>query len=291
MIPFEKWHGLGNDFVVVRAEDLPSAPVDYAAWCDRHRGIGADGVLVVSERATGEGLDMVVHNADGSVPEICGNGIRCAVLSWARRRGLERGNVEVGTGAGPRMCRFERGEVEVEMGRARLAPVEPAVLLPDADWVGEPGHVRSAAVDMGNPHLVLFGAWPGPIDAGVAARLEHHEAFPARANVSFVRPDAVSEPGGGEGEGGAAGLDVRVWERGVGFTDACGTAACASAAAAVAAGMVATGAPVPVRLPGGTLTITIRDPAGDGTDGGAVCMRGPAIHVFDGTVPSELGGA
>jgi diaminopimelate epimerase len=278
VIPFEKWHGLGNDFVVVRADDLPDAPIDYSAWCDRHRGVGADGVLVVSDRPGDSGLDMVVHNADGSVPEICGNGIRCAVLSWARRRGLVEGTVEVGTGAGTRLCRFTDGEVEVEMGRARLAPVEPAVLLPDADWVGEPGSVRSAAVDMGNPHLVLFGGWPGSIDAGVAARLEHHEAFPARANVSFVRFGGSAE----------AGLDVRVWERGVGFTAACGTAACASAAAAVAAGLATAGAPVPVHLPGGTLRITISESVADGADGGAVAMRGPAAHVFDGEISSEL---
>jgi diaminopimelate epimerase len=274
-IPFEKMHGLGNDFVVVRADALGGRDVGalVARWCERRRGIGADGVLVVSDE-TEEGFAMRVHNRDGSIPEICGNGIRCAVLSWAARRGLVEGEVVVGTGAGPKRCRWAGGEVTVEMGPARLeAPHLPPASTSGARLARVAVTVAGAereglAVSMGNPHLVLFAEhWPA-IAAEEARLLEHHPGFPERANVSFA-----TEPREGRSR-------VTVFERGVGFTQACGSAACATAVAAVASGRLGGvgQARLSVELPGGVLVVEV------GEELERVAMTGPATRVYAGAI-------
>ncbi len=258
---FAKYHGLGNDFVVVEAEDLRAISAEDARWlCDRRRGVGADGVLVVLPAAGPDAAArMRVINADGSVPEMCGNGVRC-VAELLRARASGQGEVlaalTLETDAGPRVCVFEEGGVSVDMGLVRV------------DGIVE---VRAAGttfalrrVDAGNPHAVTFSAVDEATLREVGPALSTSPAFPGGANVEFARREGDR-------------LVVVVWERGVGPTQACGTGACAAAAAACAEGLFQNDAPIRVALPGGSLTITC-------SRSGRTSMRGPAELVFEGTV-------
>jgi diaminopimelate epimerase len=251
---FAKLHGLGNDFLLLdlRGGGEPLAPHRALELCDRHRGVGGDGVLTLLR-----GGRMLVQNADGSVPEMCGNGARCAAL-WIATEGCTRpasAHVELLTDAGPRPCMVEapearRGMVEVDMGIARL---EPAKRL---------SHWEAIPVSMGNPHRVIFVA------AG-ASRLAA-EAGPGmcqaeNANIEFVE------------QRGPQRYAAFVWERGAGLTQACGTGACAVAAAAVARGDAPRDCDIVVELPGGGLSLRV-----DGQ--GRVRMRGPAELVFLGEI-------
>jgi len=271
-----KYEGLGNDFVVLdrRASGVDVSPSASRALCDRRRGVGADGVLVLlpSERAAAR---MVVHNADGSLAEMCGNGLRC-VAKYLLDREPGRDALEVETGAGVLPARARRAsgevvEVEIELGPARLqAPHLPpgpgggpfvAAPVPGLDWPG-------TAVSMGNPHLVLLGA-PAEVVREHGPRLEHLPGFPDRTNV-----EAVSRAG--------EGLRVWVWERGSGLTDACGTGAAASVAAALVAGWVQPEVFVPVELPGGRLAVRVS------ADLQRTTLRGPARFVFTAELPEAL---
>ena len=254
---FVKYHGLGNDFVVVDGPLMDAARA--ARLCDRHRGLGADGVLtLLPPRTPGAAATMHIHNADGSVALMCGNGIRCVARHLAETRGLS-GPLTIDTDSGPRACTVHRGpggEVEavsVEMGPARL--------LGEQLFTVGGEKLRAVRVDMGNPHAVLFDEPTVPRAARVGPAIERQ--VPGGVNVGFVRP----WPGG---------LDLVVWERGCGVTDACGTGACAAAVASVQAGTIPAGQPVEVRLPGGAHTITVWP------DLSRVTMRGPAERVFQG---------
>ncbi|MCC7541361.1 MAG: diaminopimelate epimerase [Deltaproteobacteria bacterium] len=275
---FEKHEGLGNDFVVVDVADLPAGGLSSELarrLCDRHRGVGADGVLVVG-RDAGAGLSMDVINADGSTSEMCGNGLRC-VVRFAAAHGWLAGHATttVRTGAGPLACTLlPGGEVEVDMGRPELSRAR-IPMAGEGDSLDVPldvgaRRVRVTCCALGNPHATTFD----PIDAGERAALgpaiELHPVFPARVNVGFAT--ALDR--------GAA-IDLTVWERGVGFTQACGTGACAAAIAAVRTGRSAPDRPIVVHLPGGDLTITVA------ADLARVLMRGPARHVYSGDVELE----
>ena len=273
MEPFFKFHALGNDFVVV---DRRATGVDFEAervrWlCDRHHGIGADGVLAILP-APGAVARMVVHNADGSVAEMCGNGIRCVARYLAERDPARPSHLLLDTGAGQKDCALEWdgarvARVTVDMGPAAFrAPHLPRA--PDGgDFLErEVGGVVGTAVSMGNPHLVLFST-PAARAAELGPRLERDPAFPQRTNVEFAAP----RQGGG--------LAVVVWERGVGLTQACGTGACATVAAAARLGRAPYDAWVPVELPGGVLEVKVAQ------DGAKVWMRGPATPVFEGGLP------
>jgi len=271
-----KYEGLGNDFVVLdrRASGQDLSPSASRAVCDRRRGVGADGVLVLlpSSRAP---VQMVVHNADGSVAEMCGNGLRC-VVKHLLDRDPGRDALEVETGAGVLPARVRRSgaeveEVELELGPARLqAPHLPAgpgggpfvaAPVPGIEWHG-------TAVSMGNPHLVLLGA-PPEVVRQHGPRLEHAAGFPERTNV-----EAVTRAGNG--------LQVSVWERGAGLTDACGTGAAAAVAAARVAGWVPPDVFVPVDLPGGQLAVRVSG------DLQRTTLRGPARFVFSAELPEAL---
>jgi diaminopimelate epimerase len=259
-VHFFKYEGLGNDFVVVEANDEGFvSPERAAALCDRRFGVGADGViLVLPPRKAGCDVRMRVLNADGSVPEMCGNGARCVAVHVARARGQSEGTVRLETDAGESACTVEdtRGEgiVTVDMGVIRLFG-DRAV---DVDG----RRVVVTVADAGNPHAVLFGAFSrGDVDH-LGPRLAMHPDFSRGTNVEFSHI-------------AGDGIDLIVWERGVGITLACGTGACATAAVACAKGLVASGAPIAVRLPGGRLDVTI-DRAGRAT------IRGPARYVFAG---------
>ncbi|MEX2557649.1 MAG: diaminopimelate epimerase [Actinomycetota bacterium] len=270
---FVKSHGAGNDFVLVEDLDdrlgiLPSSLV--AAICDRHKGVGGDGLIRIV-RATGADFFMDYYNADGEVAEMCGNGVRCLGKYVADRGITTADSLRVDTRAGVKRLELYRDDdglvdrVRVDMG----APILAAADIP-VDAPGDPLHVpvtaegvgyEAACVSMGNPHAVVFVP---SLDAIPVERhgpaIETSRPFPAKTNVEFtevISPDEVR---------------VRVWERGVGETQACGTGACAVAVAASLRGL--TGRHVTVRMPGGPLEIEWTDET--------VLMTGPVVEVFSG---------
>ncbi|MCS6899079.1 MAG: diaminopimelate epimerase [Myxococcales bacterium] len=250
---FEKYEGLGNDFVLVEEDDWHASGLGAPFVCDRHFGIGADGVLVLGPgRSVGSVGSMVVLNADGSRPEMCGNGLRCVALWLASRRGLQ-GALVIDTDSGPFACVVDGNQVAVEMGLARL---EGSVTVSIDE--------RSVSLErasLGNPHAVTFE----PLSfEELAPKIAVHKAFPQGVNVEFVRDTGQA-------------LEVQVWERGAGPTLACGTGACAVAAVACATGRRKVGEEVTVRLPGGRLQVLVRED-------GRVRMMGPARRVFSGEI-------
>lgn len=254
---FWKYHGLGNDFVLVEAPLVD--PARARRICDRRRGIGADGVVtILPPRTPGAAAAMHIYNSDGSVAEMCGNAIRCLARHLAETRGLG-GAIRIDTDAGTKECTLHRGDggevvaVSVEMGPARVED--------DAEFRVGGETLRAARVSMGNPHAVLFDEPTPERAAEIGPRIER--AVAGGVNVGFARP-------------GASGIDLVVWERGAGLTDACGTGACAAAVASLRRGAVGAAAPIQVRLPGGALEITVAP------DLQRVTMRGPAERVYEG---------
>lgn len=266
---FEKYEGLGNDFLVV--DDREAAQRIDAALaielCDRHRGVGADGVLITG--VGDEGPFMRVWNADGSSPQMCGNGVRCVALHLLERGLVPDPRFTLATDAGPHGVEVHAdGAVTVAMRAATLAP-ESLPLRAGAPWIEErievAGHAVSVtAVSMGNPHAVIFGQ-PEEHRGVIGSALERDARFPERVNVGFADRTPT-------------GLRLAVWERGVGWTQACGTGACAAAVAAVETGRAPRDEALEVHLPGGALTITV------GAPDAPVRMTGPARRVFSGAV-------
>jgi diaminopimelate epimerase len=281
-LAFSKYQGTGNDFVMVvdLDDERPLAPEEVAALCDRRTGVGADGVIrLVGAVEGGARLFMDYANADGSVAEMCGNGIRCVGV-LAHEQGLVDGlTFDVATRAGVKRLELRTddggvGSVTVGMGSANFTLASIPMRGPAWEtFLGQPFEIgpdmtlTASAVSMGNPHLVLFvDEDPARYHVGhIGPALERHERFPEGTNVEFARVDGDR-------------IDVRVWERGSGETMACGSGACAVAVAANEAGL--TPARVTIRFPGGDLEVERRE-------GGEVCLTGPAVHVFDGTVDLE----
>jgi diaminopimelate epimerase len=259
-LAFTKYEGLGNDFIVLDARAVPRL-------CDRRFGIGADGVLLVLPASrSGAAARMRVINADGSVPEMCGNGLRCVALHVANEHGARDAEFSIETDSGLRSCSVSyesprEASVRVEMGPVHLVEARQLAI---GDLT-----IDLAVVDAGNPHAVAFRADPHADIDGLGSQIARHPSFPRGTNVEFVAQR------GGE-------LDVLVWERGVGRTLACGTGACAVVAVATARGLVAPGVPASVRLPGGLLSVT-HDPRTGNTE-----LRGPACLVFRGEAASPL---
>ncbi|HTZ07460.1 MAG TPA: diaminopimelate epimerase [Acidimicrobiales bacterium] len=259
---FTKHHGAGNDFLVLLDPPgrSPLSAREVAALCDRHHGVGADGVIRVSAGGPDADLAMDLRNADGTVAAMSGNGIRCLVQAAVDGAMAEPGTVTVHTLAGVRRVTYRalgpgEGHGRVAMGPVRLGPEETGL--------GVPGVVWAQHVDVGNPHLVLFGAVAG--DDTVArhgAALER--SVPGGTNVEFVWAGPGAE------------LVLRVVERGVGETLACGTGACAVVAAAHAHGVVGTTARV--RSPGGTLEVELEE---DGEGGVTAVLAGPTVRVAE----------
>ena len=271
-LPFYKYHGLGNDFLIVEKEALGGVPLTTEqgiALCDRHRGVGGDGVLTLDVNDP----SMHVINSDGSVPEMCGNGIRCAALHLARRARESALDVTIDTLAGPHPCvvvnRPDAESVAVRMAPPSLSPAD-LPLSSELPWIDHPLLVAGrtlhlTGVSMGNPHAVVFEeVGDARFELGPAIQNDPH--FPEGVNVSFVS----------EQDGCAMRLDVL--ERGAGWTQACGTGACAAAVAAVETGRAQREAQLSIRLPGGTLMITV------GAPGDTVLMQGPARFVFQGEI-------
>jgi len=270
MTAFLKMHGLGNDFVVFdgRKSGLLLEPSLARAVADRRSGIGCDQVIVIEPSRNDSKAVMRILNADGGEVESCGNAARCVA-----RLLMEEGDtdsVRIETLGGALVCTDAgRGAVTVDMGPPRFDWPD----IPLAERVDTNGFAIEAngasfvasAVSVGNPHCVLFveDAETAPV-ADIGSRLEHHRLFPARTNVEFVSVISRSY------------LRMRVWERGVGITRACGTGACAAAVAAMRRGLCAR--KVDVALDGGTLRIEWRD----GDD--HVLMTGPSALSYSGDI-------
>ncbi|HEX5616761.1 MAG TPA: diaminopimelate epimerase [Acidimicrobiia bacterium] len=274
-----KLHATGNDFLVYSLLDgaPPPSAVLAAALCDRHTGVGADGLLLLGPGYDGADCTMTLHNADGGLAEMSGNGSRC--LAWAAARAGLGTDTElvVDTGGGRRTIRLERdatGEVvaaETDMGPVTFDPAEIPLAADSPFGLEATFHgtlYEGDAAGVGNPHWVLF------VEDPATARVTQHgphlevdERFPKRTNVEFVRVDDRTH------------LTMRVWERGVGETQSCGTGACASVAVAHRRGLVEP--TVDVAVLGGTLRVTV---------GATVTLAGPVVHVFDVDVdPDRLG--
>jgi diaminopimelate epimerase len=293
-----KWQGLGNDYVIVEESALPAAltPGAISLLCDRHLGVGSDGILVCGQPTgvvPGAVARMRVFNPDGSESEMCGNGIRMFARYLVDEGRVSGPEFVVETLAGAvKPCLRADGTVRVDMGRARfrsesILPASaagtsshmPAAEVVDAVLETGGREYRFTFVDVGNPHCVIFVDDLALFDvAGVGSVIERHPLFPNRVNVEFVRV----EPDGS--------VRMRVWERGVGETQACGTGATAVGAACVRLGRAVS--PVVVRLLGGDLTIeVVRERGAAGAEAGGawrVFMTGPAEEVFTGRLAGDL---
>ncbi|WP_448189325.1 diaminopimelate epimerase [Azospirillum sp. sgz301742] len=273
MREFLKMHGLGNDFVVIDARHQPYAPdeAEVRAIADRKTGVGCDQFIVVEPaqdpRAT---AFMRIRNADGSEVSACGNASRCVGWLLLEETGGERIVFETAAGlleasrAGKDLVTVDMGPANLEWTAIPLAqPLDTLHLPIEQGGVSDP-----VAVNMGNPHCVFFvpDAEAVPV-AEIGPGLEHHPLFPERTNVEFASVEAPTR------------IRMRVWERGVGITRACGTGACATLVAAARRGL--TGRTADVVLDGGTLTITWRDD-------GHVLMTGPVAVSFTGRLAPEL---
>ena len=258
-----KHEGAGNDFLVVLdpVDTIALSGAQARLLADRHRGIGADGVIRVGPGRDGCDLSMQLFNADGGEAEMSGNGIRCLAQAAVDAGLVEPPRFRVATAAGTRIVEYAAGErpgwarASVDMGPARLGPDQPP----------EFGDRRARTVDVGNPHLVLLGPDSAGVDvAEVGPKLQ--ASFPGGINVEWI---TVVRDGDGEL------LDFRVWERGVGETLACGTGSVAAAAAARSWGAVGRGI-VRVRNPGGVLEVDLGDDAG-----ATAWLAGPVRKVAD----------
>ena len=293
-LEFAKIHGAGNDFVFVEdlADRITLSEQQIAFLCDRHFGIGADGVILVKPSPQ-PGCDayMNYYNSDGTVAQMCGNGVRCFAKFLVDRNlvDVSRGYVDVWTLAGAKHIEFELDGDEkltmakVDMGLPILAAEDiPTRLIPadDGRVVLKPfetplGTLELTCVSMGNPHCVIFmdsdGFFKQPQSfdiASIGSWMECNDVFPEKCNIEFAYVAGIDD-------NGVADIFMRVWERGCGETLACGTGACATGVAAHLAGK--TGRTSHVHLRGGTLVI-------EWCQGGRVCMTGPASEVYTGVI-------
>ncbi|AUX69540.1 diaminopimelate epimerase [Porphyrobacter sp. HT-58-2] len=260
-IAFIKMHGLGNDFVVIDGRKTPLPPMTPAvarAIADRRTGIGCDQVIVL-ERDEVQAFRMRIFNSDGGEVEACGNASRAVAL-------LHGQPVTIATSGGPIALEPEDGGARVDMGAPRFDwdaiplayPMDTATM--PVGWETLEGPM---AINVGNPHVIFFvaDAEAVPLEE-LGPVIEHDPIFPERINVNVAHLAGPDH------------LKLRVWERGAGLTQACGTGACATAVAAIRRGLVQS--PVRVTLPGGDLVIAWEP-------GGSILMSGPAAESFRGT--------
>ncbi|NEP09202.1 MAG: diaminopimelate epimerase [Symploca sp. SIO2C1] len=253
-VEFTKYHGLGNDFILIdnRADSEPAVTPEQAIQlCDRHFGIGGDGVIFALPGQDGTDYTMRIYNSDGSEAQMCGNGIRCLADFLASLEGADAKTAyRIHTPAGVIVPKLEAdGRIKVDMGIPLLEAGQVPTTLAEADQkvVNTPIKVAEQSwevtcVGMGNPHCITFveDVAAIPLET-IGPEFEHHPAFPEKTNTEFIqvmRPDY---------------LKMRVWERGAGLTLACGTGACASVVAGVLAQKCDHTATV--ELPGGCLEI------------------------------------
>ncbi len=249
-LPFQKMHGLGNDFIILDAtkSPIPLNATQIRQLSDRHYGIGCDQLVLIKPSNHADVL-VEFYNADGSESGACGNATRCvADLTGAST---------IETKAGILQCRKVGDQIEVNMGR-------PHSFSKNVEVANEFGLPAAQLVDVGNPHCVFFLEEISLAEAKkIGPQIEHHSLFPNRTNVEFVKVLSATH------------VEQIIWERGVGITNACGSGACATGYAAYKNGLC--GNEVTVQLASGALHIRI-----DETD--TIFMTGPSAHVFSGTI-------
>ena len=273
---FTKMHGLGNDYVCINCfrERVEDPPGFARALCDRHYGIGADGLILICPSKVSD-FKMEIYNSDGSVAGMCGNGIRCLgkyVYDYGLT-GKETLSIETKSGIRNMHLQIRDGKAcgaMVDMGVPRLnahcIPIlsEKDLVINDPIEVQEKNY-RMTGISMGNPHAVIFSEEINGISLEETGReLEFHPRFPERANIEFCHVTARDR------------MEVRVWERGVGETLACGTGACAAVVASVLNDL--TDEEVIVKLLGGELSVRWDRKVNH------VFLEGPAVKVFDGVL-------
>ncbi|HYL92380.1 MAG TPA: diaminopimelate epimerase [Alphaproteobacteria bacterium] len=257
IVPFTKASACGNDFLIINARHAPADLHEFSRRiCDRHNGVGADGVEWLSPTADAD-IQARLINADGSEAEISGNGTRCVAASLVANG--SPGRIRIRTGAGIKHCELvsrdgERYEFEMDMGAPQVGDVLSIKLA------GSPSKIRGTPVSMGNPHYVVFVKTFSRTWQQLGAAIGRHRSFKQGVNIEFVRKVSKNA------------IEVRFFERGVGETQSSGTGSCAAAVAAIAAGHVAS--PVSVRAPGGTQVVRWSQ--------NKVFLRGPAQLVCRG---------
>lgn len=266
MTRFKKMHGLGNDFVVIDTRE-GAAEMDSGrarAIADRRTGVGCDQVILLEPSEVAD-VKMRIWNANGGEVEACGNASRCVALLGAET---------IETKGGILIAKAVGASATVDMGMPKFGWDEIPLAYPmdTAEMpVGWEELQRPAAVNVGNPHLVFFVEDDSGIDlARLGPQIERDPLFPQGINVNLAQVRVGGIPVDGVRRGG---IDLRVWERGAGLTQACGTGACATAVSAIRSGHLKS--PVPVCLPGGMLII-------EWEPDGSIRMTGPATHVFTG---------
>ncbi len=264
-IPFTKMHGCGNDYIYVDTMSHPIAdPVAAAiAWSDRHKGIGSDGLVLIGKSSIPEAdFSMRIFNADGSEAMMCGNASRC-IGKYLYERGLtNQEEIRLLTLSGVKTLQLHVSDGIVE---SVTVDMHEPVLNNEEQFIGSRTTGKGTFVSMGNPHYVIF---TDNVDqVGESGRmLENHPAFPQRCNIEFAHVEVDGT------------IRTRVWERGSGITQACGTGACATAVAAALTGKA--GRKSEIVMDGGTLSIEWRKRDNH------VYMTGPAAFVFDGEIMS-----
>lgn len=277
-LKFTKYHGLGNDFILIDnlafSEPLVT-PDEAVKLCDRHFGIGADGVIFVLPSKNGHDYSMRIFNSDGSEPEMCGNGIRCFAQFLTELEGVEvvGKTYKIDTLAGL-ICPtiMGNGQVKVDMGEPQLLAKQIPITLVKEDkkvvnelLVIDNTNYYVSAVSMGNPHCLVFVDDVNSIDlVKIGPLFEHNLHFPKKTNTEFIEVISSNY------------VKMKVWERGAGITLACGTGACAT----VVAGVLNNKCDrlTTVELPGGCLEIEWSEKDNH------VYMTGPATKVFSGIV-------
>jgi diaminopimelate epimerase len=281
VIPFVKGHGLGNDYIVIDAADLPAplTAAQIARICDRNWGVGSDGILLRVPAWGGADFGLRILNPDGSEAEKSGNGLRI-FAKYLRDHGHAKADTFTVSTAGGRVecrCHVDGDRVRlvtVEMGGCTFMAPEIPMNGPAREVVNVPLQVDGntllvTAVSVGNPHCVVFTE---RLDEMLVRRLgpliERHPAFPNRTNVQWARVASRSV------------VDILIWERGAGFTLASGSSSSAVACAAVKNGLCDTG-PVTVRMPGGTLQVEVRADW-------SIRLQGPVEEVYAGALSREF---
>ena len=263
-LKFLKGHGTENDFILIpdAADAITLTPAEVRLLCDRHAGLGADGVIRIAP--AGDEFFMDYRNADGSLAEMCGNGARVFAKYLYDFGWVPPGPLRFLTRGGHRTAsRTNAGHIAIEMGSAVVGPTGPAsVRSTDGTWL----NVSGVSVDVGNPHLVVFTELPlDSLDLTIAPRYDDTQ-FPRGVNIEFVTVL------------GAAQVRMRVHERGVGETRSCGTGTVAAAAAVLARESMLYGS-VEVEVPGGKVEVEVTP--------GNCTLTGPAEIVGSGTISAE----
>ena len=262
-ISFTKMHGCGNDYIYVNTMQfsVPNPSEVAVVWSDRHKGIGSDGLVLIGASPVPEAdYSMHIYNADGSEAMMCGNASRC-IGKYLYERGLtDKTEIRLLTLSGIKTLQLHVNDGKVDSVTVDM--LQP-ILEDENQFLVNRGMHQGVFVSMGNPHYVIF---TDEIDqlGETGQKLEHHPAFPQRCNIELARIEADGT------------IRTRVWERGSGIPQACGTGACATAVAAALTGKA--GRKSKIAMDGGTLTIEWRE------SDNHVYMTGPAEFVFDGEI-------